>query len=238
MCQDVLQQIETDAGQALSADDIDATSICTTVGACGSADDDDGTASDDTASDNTPSDDTASDGTASDNTASDDTASDDDNTRRNRRSSSGWVASACSRECANFPNPTQCQQSCVSMMPGGSVQLRAILNTKMQADARRSPTITLSTGETGHCVKDAASAQFLCAVDHPSATSLAAGQSSSSSSSKGLSSGATAGIIVGAVAAVLVIVGVAWRATVENKQSAAPTIVTEPLVEEEQYASA
>mmetsp|Transcript_31285 Transcript_31285/g.43716 ORF Transcript_31285/g.43716 Transcript_31285/m.43716 type:complete len:266 (+) Transcript_31285:30-827(+) len=155
---------------------------------------------------------------------------------RERRTSRSWAESFCRGECAQYPNPSECQPACVNDIVNGAMSFRRAVNAKMADDARQNPTIQLSNGATGHCVADPTSRQFLCSVNHP--TALAAQSSSQDSKSSGVSSGATIGIAVGAVATVLVIAGLAFKAVAESKKQATPVSATEHLVQQDEYATA
>jgi hypothetical protein len=115
----------------------------------------------------------------------------------------------------------------------------------MQEDEQAKPTISLSTGETGHCVRDAATNHFLCSVDHPAQTSLAASSGGFKMSSSSKLSTAQVGIIIGSVAALCIIAILAVKAVKENKKRAAKAAAaigdgsgSVLLVNEESYATA
>eukprot|EP00035_Acanthoeca_spectabilis_P019975 m.430523 g.430523 ORF g.430523 m.430523 type:complete len:285 (+) comp17178_c0_seq1:74-928(+) len=155
---------------------------------------------------------------------------------RDRRMSQSQAEAFCQNECASYPNPGQCQPSCVSYIVGGADDFAQAVTSQMQTDAQANPTIRLSNGASGNCVQDPASRQFVCSVDHPQGTQLAASAPRESKSS-GVSSGATVGIAVGAVAAVLLLAGIAFKAASESNKKA-PAAGSELLVQEEVYATA
>jgi hypothetical protein len=89
----------------------------------------------------------------------------------------------------------------------------------MQLDERHKPTISLTTGETGHCVRDAATRQFMCSVNHPVQTSLAASQSmGSKSSSSSKMSSAQVGIVIASVAVLCIVAVMAVKAVNDNEK--------------------
>jgi hypothetical protein len=200
MCNDVLNELESDAGAALQSDGIDAASICADVGACSTG------------------------------------ASDDDDGSRVRRTSQSWAENFCRTECANYPNPSECQPACVRQVTNGAQDFARAVDTKMRDDEQQSPTITLSTGETGHCVRDATSMHFLCSVDHPTTTLQSSPPKEKPSSST--STGETVGIAIGAAAVVLLFVGIAIKARSEKKAAAAPTASVLLINEDDEYATA
>eukprot|EP00036_Acanthoecidae_sp_10tr_P011119 CAMPEP_0182925250 /NCGR_PEP_ID=MMETSP0105_2-20130417/8791_1 /TAXON_ID=81532 ORGANISM="Acanthoeca-like sp., Strain 10tr" /NCGR_SAMPLE_ID=MMETSP0105_2 /ASSEMBLY_ACC=CAM_ASM_000205 /LENGTH=278 /DNA_ID=CAMNT_0025063087 /DNA_START=64 /DNA_END=900 /DNA_ORIENTATION=+ len=162
---------------------------------------------------------------------------DDDEWRARRTASRGYAERFCEQECANYPHPTECQPACVRDMTSGAYKFRATVASKMEEDSHSNPTITLSNGASGNCIRDPQSRHFLCSVDHAPSTSLeSTSPGSSSSSSNGLSAGASVAIIVGAVATVLVIAGIAFKAVAESKKAVASAGASELLVEE--YATA
>ena len=89
----------------------------------------------------------------------------------------------------------------------------------MQVDERHKPTISLATGETGHCVRDAAARQFMCSVNHPVQTSLAASQSmGSKSSSSSKMSSAQVGIVIASVAVLCIVAVMAVMKAVNDNE--------------------